>query len=695
MQTSKNRLAEETSPYLQQHADNPVDWYPWGEEALNKARQEDKPILLSIGYSACHWCHVMAHESFEDEVTAKIMNDLYVNIKIDREERPDLDKIYQTAQALLTRRPGGWPLTMVLTPKDQVPFFGGTYFPNAARQGLPAFSDVLKHVEQFYRQHRQEIETQNESMVTALSKIYGSQANEAPLDTAAADRVRRELEQSFDERRGGFGTAPKFPHPTNIEILLRYWATSKWLGQPDQRALHMATFSLKKMALGGIYDHLGGGFCRYSVDDFWMIPHFEKMLYDNGPLLTLYSEAAAATGSRLFKRTSIETAEWVMREMQSPEGGYYSSLDADSEGEEGKYYVWQAQQIKDLLDEADYPLFARRFGLDRPANFEGKWHLHAFVELDTLADELRIGKTEVKTQLNRARRLLFQTREQRIRPGRDEKILTSWNALMIKGMAAAGRHLNQPDYITSATRALDFIHATLWKNERLLATYKDGKAHLNAYLDDYAYLIDGVLELLQTRWRTQDLNFACALADRLLDHFEDREYGGFFFTSDDHEQLVQRPKSFADESTPSGNGIATLALSRLGYLVGESRYLEAAERTLKQAADSINASPIGHASLLIAFQEEQFDSPQILILRGQAKPLEDWHQRCIRDYAPRRITLAIPNETEDLPQALAEKAPKGDVVAYVCQGMTCSPPITNWEAFEAELAKTTASAIAK
>ncbi len=694
MQTSKNRLTEETSPYLQQHADNPVDWYPWGEEALNKAKQEDKPILLSIGYSACHWCHVMAHESFEDEATAKIMNDLYVNIKIDREERPDLDKIYQTAQALLTQRPGGWPLTMILTPIDQVPFFAGTYFPNAARQGLPAFSDVLKRVEQFYREHRQEIETQNESMVTALAKIYGSQANATPLDIAAADRLRQELEQSFDERRGGFGTAPKFPHPTNIEYLLRHWAASSWQGQPDRRTLHMAIFSLKKMALGGIYDHLGGGFCRYSVDDFWMIPHFEKMLYDNGPLLTLYSEAAAATGGELFARTSIETAAWVMREMQSPEGGYYSSLDADSEGEEGKYYVWQAQQIKAVLDEADYPLLARHFGLDRPANFEGNWHLHTLVELDALANELKIGATEVNARLNRARQLLFQTREQRIRPGRDEKILTSWNALMIKGIAAAGRHLDQHDYITSATRALDFIQATLWKNDRLLATYKDGKAHLNAYLDDYAYLIDGVLELLQARWRTQDLTFACALADCLLDHFEDREYGGFFFTSDDHEQLVQRPKSFADESTPSGNGIAASALSRLGYLVGETRYLEAAERTLKQAAESINASPIGHASLLIAHQE-QLDPPQILILRGQAKPLEDWHRHCIRDYAPRRIILAIPQEAEDLPQALAEKAPRGDVVAYVCQGMICSPPITDWEALEAELTKTTASTLTK
>ncbi len=690
--TSRNRLAGETSPYLQQHANNPVDWYPWGEQALEKARQEDKPILLSIGYSACHWCHVMAHESFEDEATAQVMNELYVNIKIDREERPDLDKIYQTAQALLSQRPGGWPLTIILTPNDQVPFFGGTYFPNVARHGLPPFVEVLKHVEQFYRQHRKKIATQNESMIAALAKIYGPQSLETTLDPGAAIRVRQELEQSFDERRGGFGSAPKFPHPTNIEFLLRHWAASRIRGAADPRALHMAIFSLKKMALGGIYDHLGGGFYRYSVDDFWMIPHFEKMLYDNGLLLRLCSEAAAATGSALFDRTSRETAEWTIREMQSPEGGYYSSLDADSEGEEGKFYVWHTSQIKDLVEQSDYSVLARRFGLDRSANFEGQWHLHAVVEIEELAKEFKLSEAEMTTRLDRARRKLFQSRERRVYPGRDEKILTSWNALMIKGMASTGRYLNQPVYIDSATQALDFIHTVLWRNNRLLATYKDGKAHLNAYLDDYAFLIDGILELLQARWRTQDLSFACALADRLLNHFEDKNYGGFYFTSDDHEQLVQRPKSFTDEAIPSGNGIAALGLLRLGYLLGETRYLEAAERVINQAADSINMSPSSHASLLIAYQELH-DPPLIMILRGQGSDLEDWQQRCSHGYAPARITLAIPNDTEDLPPALAEKTTRDGMVAYRCRGMTCSPPLTEWSEIEAELAKITTSAL--
>ncbi|HEX2238452.1 MAG TPA: thioredoxin domain-containing protein [Gammaproteobacteria bacterium] len=687
MNEFKNRLIHETSPYLKQHAHNPVDWYPWGEDALAKARETDKPILLSIGYSACHWCHVMAHESFEDPATAKVMNDLFVNIKVDREERPDVDKIYQTSQLLLNQRGGGWPLTMFLTPADQVPFFGGTYFPKEPRYGLPAFTDLLKRVAAFYREKRAEIDNQNSSMLTALHSIYAQPASDAPPDPAMLDMARNQLEQSFDARYGGFGRAPKFPHPTNIECLLRRWAATQRQGEPDQRALHMAIFTLDKMALGGIYDHLGGGFCRYSVDDQWMIPHFEKMLYDNGPLLAITTQAAVAIGSKLLARTAHETAGWVMREMQAPEGGYYSSLDADSEGEEGKFYVWRRQEVEALLEPRDYAIFARRFGLARTPNFEGHWHLHTFAELDALAAEFNTDEQAILVSLDRSRAKLFQAREHRVRPGRDEKILTSWNALMIKGMVVAGRHLNKPAYIESATSALDFIRTTLWRGGRLLATYKDGKAHLNAYLDDYAFLIDAILELLQARWRSHELHFACELADVLLTHFEDKEQGGFYFTADDHEQLIQRPKTLGDEATPSGNGIAAQVLARLGYILGETRYLDATERTLKFAARMIGEAPVAHASLLTAL-EEIITAPQIVILRGAREKLDEWHRLCIRDYAPGRLSFAIPNDARDLPDALAAKSPQDETVAYICEGMTCSPPISEQKRLEALLANT-------
>jgi uncharacterized protein len=687
----QNRLSHETSPYLRQHAHNPVDWYAWNEEALAKAREENKPILLSIGYSACHWCHVMAHESFEDPATAQVMNELFINIKVDREERPDLDKIYQASQLLLNQRGGGWPLTMFLTPADQMPFFGGTYFPKAPMHGLPAFTDLLRRVADFYHAHRAAIDTQNTSMRRALNSVFGPADGAARLEPAVLDTARKQLEGSFDDKHGGFGRAPKFPHPSNLEFLLRRWAASQARGEPDQRALYMAIFTLNKMALGGIYDHLGGGFCRYAVDDQWMIPHFEKMLYDNGPLLSLCAQAAAATGSELLARAAHETAAWIMREMQSPEGGYYSSLDADSEGHEGKFYVWRREEVEDLLQPHDYKLFARRFGLDRAPNFEGQWHLHVFAQLDQLAQEFGMTEEGVTASLERARKTLFDARERRVRPGRDEKILTSWNALMIKGMATAGRHLEMPEYIDSATRALDFIYEILWRNGRLLATFKDGKAHLNAYLDDYAFLIDAILELLQTRWRSRDLSFARELAEVLLAHFEDATHGGFYFTADDHERLIQRLMVWGDEATPAGNGVAALALARLGYLIGETRYLTSAERTLEAAAKTISDAPIAHTTLLTAL-EEQLTAPQIVILRGHGPAFDDWRRACERDYAPRRLSFAIPDDAPELPQALTDKAPQGEAVAYVCEGTTCSPLITDRQRLQAALAVTTAKA---
>jgi uncharacterized protein YyaL (SSP411 family) len=684
-----NHLADQTSPYLLQHADNPVEWYPWGEAALTRAKQEKKPILLSIGYSACHWCHVMAHESFEDEATAKIMNELYINIKIDREERPDIDKIYQTAQYLLTQRNGGWPLTMFLTPEDQIPFFGGTYFPDTARHGLPAFKELLHHISDFYHNRREEIFTQNQSMQNALQNIYEPKFTQTDLSTSVLDICTQHLEQTFDAEHGGFGNTPKFPHPSNIERLLRYYAQNKLQSNNKPRALHAAVYTLEKMAAGGIYDHLGGGFSRYSVDQYWMIPHFEKMLYDNGPLLALYAQAFSLTYADQFKNTCEGITDWLMREMQSPEGGYYSTLDADSEGTEGKYYVWERSEIENELTPEEYAVFAPHFGLDGAANFEGKYHLHIFKTEQQICEKQSIRTIEFNTLINNAKQKLFALRENRIRPGRDEKILSSWNALMIRGMAIAGRVLNNTKLIDSADRALDFIRDTMWKNQRLFATYKDGKAHLDAYLDDYAYMLDALLEMLQARWNTDDLDWAREIADVILEQFEDPSLGGFYFTAKDHEQLIQRPKTLSDESTPSGNGIAALALARLGYLLGDTKYIQATERAIQFAAQAISQSPLGHTSLLHAF-EEQLYPPQIIILRGEKNALPIWHKACNHGYAPQRMTFSVASDAQGLPGSITEKkykdSSKEGVTAYICQGMRCNAPIESFTEFKKILA---------
>jgi hypothetical protein len=679
-----NALINETSPYLLQHAHNPVDWQPWGPAALERARREDKPILLSIGYSACHWCHVMAHESFEDEATAAVMNELFVNIKVDREERPDLDRIYQTAHQMLAQRPGGWPLTMFLTPGDHTPFFGGTYFPKDPRYGMPAFTDICRRVVQYYREHRAEVENQNASVLAAFRQLgaggagAGMQVNESVLT-----RAREEIAGQFDTKRGGFGQAPKFPHPTTIERLLRHWAA----GGGDAEALHMARMSLHAMASGGIYDQLGGGFCRYSVDDYWMIPHFEKMLYDNGQLLALYADAARASDDAVFARIGIETGDWAMREMQSPEGGYYSALDADSEGEEGKFYVWTPDEVQALLSPEEYALLAPVYGLDRPPNFENHaWHLHMFKAPAVVAETLGIDGDQAIERLTAARAKLLVARERRARPGRDDKVLTSWNGLMIKGMARAGRLLGRADFVQSAERAFDFIRERMWHNDRLLASYKDGRAHLNAYLDDYAFLIDGGLELLQARWRDGDLEFLIELAETLLDHFEDKAHGAFFFTADDHEALIHRPRPTADEAIPSGNGVAAQVLLRLGHLLGTTHFLDAAHKTLTALWRDIERYPSMHNALLVAV-EEYLHPTQTIVLRGAREALQPWLERCTARYAPRRLTLAIPDEAQSLPGILAQRAAKNGVTAYVCSGHACEAPVTTIEELEAALAR--------
>jgi hypothetical protein len=674
----RNHLAEETSPYLLQHAENPVDWYPWGEEALAKAVQENKPILLSIGYSACHWCHVMAHESFEDLGTAVLMNELFVNIKVDREERPDLDKIYQVAQQLLTHGSGGWPLTMFLTPGDQQPFFGGTYFPKEPRFGMPAFRELLTRVAQYFREHSAEITVQRQQLQAALVSLTPRAMPGVALDASPLAAARAALERAFDSEYGGFTRAPKFPHPTSIERCLRQWHASSSGDSPDLKALYMATLTLTRMAHGGIYDQLGGGFARYSVDGAWMIPHFEKMLYDNAQLLGEYARACLATGETLFSRVAGETADWTLRDMRSPEGGFYSSLDADSQGIEGKFYIWNQAEVRGLLTAPEYAAFAPHFGLNREANFEGEWHLHTYESADAIAAQLNENVAAIQSRIESARAKMLKERNLRIWPARDEKILTAWNALMIKSLSVASRVLRRPDLAEAATATVDFLHRHLWREGRLLATYKDGRAHLPAYLDDYAFLIDGLLELLQARWRSSDLEFARQLADVLLAQFEDGDHGGFFFTAKEHEPLILRSKTYADESLPSGNGVAASALYRLGILLGETSYLDAAERTLRASWPAIQDYPQAHMSLTHCL-EDLLSPLQVLIIRGAAASAHQWARELGVLYAPTRMIFAIPSDAIGLPAALAAKSAANDTLAYLCTGMTCSAPLTNLE----------------
>jgi uncharacterized protein YyaL (SSP411 family) len=682
-----NKLGSETSPYLLQHASNPVDWYPWGEEALERARKERKPILLSIGYSACHWCHVMAHESFEDPDTANLMNRLFINIKVDREERPDLDKIYQSAHQLIQRRPGGWPLTMFLNYTDQRPYFGGTYFPKDAKHGLPSFGELLRKAADYCRDNQQEIESHGEAVLEAFANLEpGAPVTEDALSNEPLIGVREMLGQQFDETHGGFGSAPKFPHPSNLDRLLRHWRSTAHGAEPDTQALFICSLTLTRMAEGGIYDQLGGGFCRYSVDAQWMIPHFEKMLYDNGPLLALYAQLWQVSGDDLYRRIASETADWVVRDMLSPEGGFYSTLDADSEGEEGRFYVWTPDEIRALLTEDQLKTISVRYGLDQPANFEGQWHLRVAKSIQAVAESCGKPESTAQRLIDEGRARLLATRNARIWPARDEKILTSWNALMIRGLSIASRCLNREELAETAAGGVDFIRSKMIHDNRLLATYKDGRARFNAYLDDYAYLLDAILELLQARWNAGHLRFAVWLAEQLLDNFKDDRYGGFYFTSNDHEALIHRTKPMSDDALPSGNGIAALGLTRLGHLLGETRYIDAAAATLKVGWAGMKEFPYGHTALVTALEETLYP-PEIVILRGVATEIEDWSESLAALYSPRRLLLAIPDTETDLPGALATRKPQANPIAYICRGTSCSAPIESLEQLAAGLSE--------
>ncbi|HOY70496.1 MAG TPA: thioredoxin domain-containing protein [Methylotenera sp.] len=663
-----NKLAEETSPYLLQHAQNPVEWYPWGEQALTLARELNKPILLSIGYSACHWCHVMAHESFEDAQTAALMNTHFINIKVDREERPDLDQIYQTAHNLFTQKSGGWPLTVFLTPNQQ-PYFTGTYFPKTARYQLPGFADLLPRVAAYFYEHSTEIANQTQQLARAFARTVPV-AN--VIVTANSDIIQSAFEQlqsQFDFEHGGFGSAPKFPNPADVTLLLH----QAHIG--DRQAEAMALQMLTAMANGGIYDQLGGGFCRYSVDDHWNIPHFEKMLYDNGQLLCLYADGWQISKNPRYAVIVEETIEWLICEMRSPEGAFYSSLDADSVDdygrlEEGAFYVWQPKEVKALLTPDEFIVASRCFGFDRAANFEGiAWH--PYLAIAPTDDEYAL--------LMNARTKLFEARHKRPHPARDDKILTSWNALAIKGLAHAGRVFNRADWVELAQNAVDYIRLNMWKNQTLLATCKDGKAHLNAYLDDYAYLLDALISLMQAEYRPEDMQFAQELAEALLQNFEAEE-GGFYFTSHQHEQLIHRLKQAYDNATPNGNGIAAVALQRLGHILAEPRYLNSAERTLQAFDVTIKRNPSACASLMHALQE-YFMPPAMVVVSGEYLPMQAWAAELNTLHYPHHLFFYLDTSKmqaqewqKNLPVIFRKKLTK-TVNATICKGVECSQSV--------------------
>jgi len=704
-----NRLAGETSPYLLQHADNPVDWQPWGEPALALARREQKPILLSIGYSACHWCHVMAHESFEDPTVAAAMNADFVNIKVDREERPDLDQIYQTAHALLTRRSGGWPLTMFLTPEG-APFFGGTYFPREGRYGLPGFLELLPRVAAVYREQGAAIAEHGARLRDALASLEPEPPAAASLPPRAPALALDALKSTFDPVHGGFGGAPKFPHETDLALCLRAAVRMSAAGPPqgansspsggsaaataasvgaqhigDADALNVVRVTLERMAEGGIHDQLGGGFSRYSVDAEWSIPHFEKMLYDNGPLLGLYADAARVTGDLRHADVARGIAGWMTREMRAPDGAFWSSLDADSEGEEGRFYVWSRDEVRALLAADDYAVAAPHFGLDGPPNFEGHaWHLRIALPFDEVAARLGLARPEVVTRVDRAKAVLFAARAKRVRPGLDDKILTSWNALAIEGLARAARALDEPAFADLAVAATDALRATAWRDGRLLATRKGAHAHLNAYLDDHAFLLAALLELMQTRFRREDFEWARELAELLLARFEDRTSGGFFFTSHDHEALFHRTKPGPDNATPSGNGVAASALIALGHLANEPRYVESGERAVRAFGAVLAESPRGCATLVAAL-EDALSPPSSVLLSGDVPTCLGWQRALERTLRPgvRVFDLA----GREVPAAMAKGAlPASGASAWVCRGTQCHPPVGSLAEVEALLA---------
>ncbi len=670
-----NALAQESSPYLRQHADNPVNWLPWSQQALDQAREENKPILLSIGYSACHWCHVMAHESFESHDTAAIMNRHFINIKVDREERPDIDRIYQAAHQLIARRPGGWPLTMFLSPDDCVPFFGGTYFPDQPRHGMIAFNDLLERIAALFREDPNRIKQQGAAIQQALIEMETLEnATQGNVNISSLNTFDAQLLNAYDAEYGGFGQAPKFPQPAILLQAVRR-AFSKVPEDPVYQAID---FSLQRIALGGIQDHLGGGFYRYSVDEKWMIPHFEKMLYDNGQLLEVFAQAYRLSGNPLYRNSAEGIVTWLETEMRTESGAYYAALDADSEGVEGKFYLWNPEQVKQLIDGEFYKVFACQYGLDRSANFEGEWHLHSYYSEEQVIDKFGLDPNEYAIQHAKARQQLLALRNVRIRPGLDDKVLTSWNALVIRGLASCARVFNHQKYYDLAKQCLRAVRQDCWQNDRLLALSTASGKQLSAYLDDYAHLLVGTLDCLQFEWHDDDLRFALLLADHLLKYFEDETNGGFFFTASDQEQLIQRPRSWQDEAMPSGNAVAALAIHRLGLLIGNQAYTQSAEKALQSVSDNISQTPFYAASFL-ALLEEMHNPPFQIILRGDEVTLRSWREAILPRLKPDQMAFFVPTDAVNLPDSIAQKASDTSPSAWICKGFSCRAPIHDLE----------------
>jgi uncharacterized protein len=676
-----NRLIYETSPYLKQHAHNPVDWFPWGEEALRQAKTLDRPIFLSIGYSACHWCHVMEHESFEDPEVGKFLSEHFISIKVDREERPDLDQIYMTAVQLLTQR-GGWPMSVFLTP-DLRPFYGGTYFPPTDRYGMPSFMKLLAALTDAWKNRRAEIAASSAQIAAGIQdamRLEPATASDGMLTPDLLRSAGKLLERAFRPLFGGFGDAPKFPHPMELRLLLRIAKRFD-----DDTALGMVRTSLDHMAMGGLYDQLGGGFHRYSTDERWLVPHFEKMLYDNALLSAAYLEGYQVTGSEYYRSIVVDTLRYVLCEMTSPAGAFYSTQDADSEGVEGKFFVWTLAEIESLLGAEDAKFFASIYDVTPAGNWEGHNILHLSRGLDLEAKLLGISAKVLQARIDGCQEKLMAARSRRIWPGRDEKILTSWNALMIHSFAKAAQVLEEPVYRQAAIRAADFLLTTMRRADgRLYRTTFEGMApKLNAYLEDYAYLIDALVTLYEATFEPRWITSALELAKVMIEQFWDETDGGFFYTGKDHETLIARSKDPHDNATPSGNAMAVTGLLRLAKLTGDANLFDKAERTLRLFRGLMERSPMAAGQMLIALDFYLGPVQEIAVV-GTGVEVTEVMRSLRRPFRPHQVLAWKANsDPSDIPLLQGRKA-LGAVTTYVCENFTCQTPIVGARAFEGE-----------
>ncbi len=679
-----NYLIGETSPYLLQHAHNPVNWYPWGDEALDRAQREKRPILLSIGYSACHWCHVMEHESFENEEIAALMNEHFVNIKVDREERPDLDEIYMNAVQMLTGR-GGWPMTLFLTPEGK-PFFGGTYFPPEDRYGVQGFPSILTAVAQVYREKPDQVATTVDKLVDGLNRLGAVTESDSILSSNTVRGAAEQLADAYDHENGGLGRAPKFPNVGVLALFLRvYWRTG------EGRYLDMITHTLKRMADGGIYDHLGGGFHRYSVDEKWMVPHFEKMIYDNAQLTRIYADLYRVTGEPRFKQVVEDNIEYLLREMVHPEGGFYSTQDADSEGDEGKYYVWDRAEVMSLLGEETGDIFGRFYDVSDVGNFEGKNILHPILTLDQAARYFKKEPAEIDAVINRSKAMLLEKRETRGKPFRDEKILASWNGLMLSAMGAALKISDQPALRKTAERTVEFLFTKMVQGDLILHTYKDGKGKIPGFLDDYCFVSAGLLDLYEVTLETSFYEKARWLADRMIADFWDDQHGGFFTTGTAHDRLISRSKPAFDGSVPSGNAVACQVLLKLYHYTGEEHYLHRGERILRLYYDAMEQHPFGLTEMIAALDLYLEGSKEIVIVGERQDPAVHDMLTGLRSLYLPDVTLQCAESGVDLLQSAPWLRGKSQIdgkpTAYVCQNFTCSAPVTDWEGLKKLLEK--------